>query len=219
MARRPLTEAEKERNRTNLAKAREARTRKNAAPEPAAGPDGQNLALPAATKEPREAAVERRRRLIGDLDLETQALFSDAELAEIEATERKKAIEERKARALKDARGLARQYARIENDLIPADVLRDDAERQRLNEPVTFRVSVPMEGNGGTPGLKVNGFIYRHGSVHTRPRHVFESLRRTFYLAHLNEVMFSALNQDKPGNSAREVTARTIPQFEVMNAA
>jgi hypothetical protein len=138
-------------------------------------------------------------------------------LAEIEADEQKKAQDARVAQALKDVRSVVRQEALILNDMIPAAQLRSEAEKRRMNEPVTFEVRVPLGGAGhrGQAGIRVNGFLYQHGQRYTRPRHVFESLREMHYRVHLAEVQFSTLNQDEPGNSAKEVLGRTIPRFEV----
>ena len=166
-----------------------------------------------------EVAAARRRRLLADLDPEIAALVSDEQLAQIEAEERAKAKATRVAQALKDARAVAHQQALIENDLIPADRLRSEAEKRRMMEPVTFEVHVPSGGAGdprlAPAGFTVDGFRYQNGRRYTRPRHVFDSLQETHYRVHLAEVRFSTLNQQEKGNSAPEVLARTIPRFEV----
>lgn len=225
-----LTEEQKQKRRDNLAKARAARkSRATAAPSgDADGADGALLSASVAEldqflAEARpvldDAAAERRRRLLADLDPEIAALVSDEQLAQIEAEERAKAKATRVAQALKDARAVAHQQALIENDLIPADRLRSEAEKRRMMEPVTFEVHVPSGGAGdprrAPAGFTVDGFRYQNGRRYTRPRHIFESLQEMHYRVHLAEVRFSTLNQQEKGNSAPEVLARTIPRFEV----
>lgn len=157
----------------------------------------------------------RRRRLLADLPADVAALISDEELRTIEAEETKKALDEQRRQALNDVRALARQHARIEHDLVPASVLRSDEERQRLAEPVTFRVNLP-EG-GGAPGFRIDGFMFQNGRVYTRPRAVYESLLSTHYQAHLWEARFSLLNQTDRGKSAPEVLTKRPPAFEVVS--
>ena len=215
MAKRELTPEQKERARANLAAAREAKMAKMAAADEGA------LAAPAAVDEPEVAepvesvAAERRRRLLADLPAEIAALVSDDELAAIEAEETQKALAEQKKQALSDVRSMARQYARIEHDLIPSDVLRSEEERKRLAEPVRIRVNLP-EG-GGAQGFRIDGRLLRQGMEYTVSRAVFESLQSTFYRMHLSEVEFSTLDQQKRGNTAREVLSRRRPSLEVMN--
>ena len=168
-----------------------------------------------------EPLDERRARLLEGIPSDIATLITDAELDQIEAEERERAEAERKKKALGLVREQLRQKARVENDLIDASVLLSESERKRLAEPVTFKITVPGDGAGhnGQSGFRVDGFMYQNGRTYTRPRAVFESLRANHYLVHLNEVQFRTLDQHKEGNSAREVLARTIPQFEVTNAA
>lgn len=167
------------------------------------------------------AAAERRKRLLGDLDAETAALFTDDDLIKIEAEEQAKAKAEQKKQALATIRATAKQIAQVEHDLISASVLRSDDDRRRLAEPVTFRVRLPGDGAGhrGQNGLRVDGFLYQDGREYTRPRAIFESLQANHYRAWLSEYQFRFLDQHKPGNSAAARLAETLPQFEVKNAA
>ncbi len=168
-----------------------------------------------------EEAAARRQRLLGDLDPETAALYTDAELAEIEREENEKALAARKKQGLQDIRATARQLARVENDLIPADTLRSEAEVKRLSEPVKFRVMLPGDGAGhrGRNGFRVDGYLFQVGREYTRSRAVFESLLSNHWRAWLNEVTFKTLDQHKAGNSAVEILNQTLPRFEVANAA
>jgi hypothetical protein len=171
-----------------------------------------------------DIAAERRRRLLGDdIDPETAALITDEELAEIEAEEAKKAKGEQKKQALADVRSIARQRARVEHQLISADVLRSEAEKERMNEPVRFKMQIPLDGSGdpsrGQAGIRVDGRLFRHGHTYTEPRHVFESIQHNVYRAWLDQFAFSTLNQNNPGNSAREVVDRVAPRLEILNAA
>ena len=182
--------------------------------------DEELLRQPVAAIDP-EAAAARRHRLLGDLDAETAALFTDEELEKIEVEERAKALAEQKKQAMADVRAVARQRARVEHDLIAPSVLRSEAERRRLAEPVTFRVSLPGDGAGhtGQNGFRVDGRLYQDGQTYTEPRAIFESLLSNHYRARLNEVQFKTLDQHKAGGSAREVLAQTLPSFEVNRAA
>lgn len=164
-----------------------------------------------------DVRAERRRRLLADVPAETAALITDEELEKIDREETERALAEQKKQALADVRSIARQYARIEHDLVPADVMRSEEERKRLAEKVRIRVDLP-EG-GGALGFRIDGRLLRNGQEYTVTRAEFESLNYTFYRAHLSEVQFSTLDQHKRGNSANEVLSRRRPQLEVRDAA
>lgn len=175
-------------------------------------------------------ADTRRARLLRGVDPEIAALISDDELAEIEAEEQRKASEAKKASALKLVRAHMAQQAKADAGLIPASVLLSEAERRRQNEPVTFRINMPMHGGrlagtGATWGMRINGEEFQHGMTYTRPRHIFDSLREMHYRAHLAHVQFSDLNQDKvyrPGDDARGISPAQLllgnapPVFEMV---
>ncbi len=160
---------------------------------------------------------ERRLRLLEGIDPAIADLISDAELDDIEAEERGKAEAERKKRALASVRESLRQKARVENDLIAADVLLSDEEKRRRAEPVTFKIDLPDEGSGhrGRNGMRVDGFLYQQGQTYTRPRAVAESLRSNHYQTWMSEIRFSTLNQSKRGKTAVEIAGHLIPPFEV----
>ena len=166
-----------------------------------------------------EERAARRARMLAETDAETAALFTDDELEKIEREEREKALADRKKQAMRNIRATAQHLARVENDLIPADTLRSDADWKRLNEPVTFRVDLPGDGAGhrGQNGVRLDGVLYQHGRVYTRPRAVFEAVREIMYRARINELRFRTLDQHKPGNSATEILALSAPQYEVAN--
>lgn len=160
-----------------------------------------------------DEATERRRRLLADVDPETAELFTDEELAAIEAAEEKKANDERKSLARKDIAARAKMLAQVKNLTLPPSVLRDDDLARYLNEEVTDRLDLPPGSMPpGKEGISVNGFMYQNGRTYTRPRHVWQSLWRTQYDLTLRELMFELNNQDKPGRSAREVLHRTVGQ-------
>src|SRR5215472_7087006 len=160
------------------------------------------------------AAAERRRRLLPNLDPALAARITDEQLEEIELKAKQRAEDTLLKQALDEARETAAQHARVAAGLIPAEVLRTEAELKRMNEPIRFIVDVPLGSMPeGKEGIVVNGFMYRNGVEYTRPRHVYDSLARTMYLAHLSELMFELNNQDKPGRSAKEVLARTMPRI------
>ena len=162
-----------------------------------------------------EAREARRRRLLAGLPPETAALISDDDLLAIEREETDKALAEKKKKGLKDARAMARQYALIEHDLLSPETLRDEETYKRLNEKVKIRVNLP-EG-GGALGFRVDGDLIRNGEERVVTRAQYESLLDTFYRLHLNEVMFSELNQGRRGNTARDILDRRRPQLEVVN--
>lgn len=180
-------------------------------------PDDDREPEPVAITEPADIDA-RRARLLEGIDPDIAALISDAELDKIEAEEQQKAEAERKKQALATVRDQMRQRARVDHDLIHADVLRSDAEKKRLAEPVKFKVTLPSEGAGhtGRNGFRVDGRLFQAGFTYTEPRAVFESLQANHYRTWLAEVGFKTLDQHKPGQSAREILGQTIPQFEVM---
>jgi hypothetical protein len=158
-----------------------------------------------------DAAAERRRRLLGDIPEEEAALFSDEELLEIDNKAKEKAQANRKARARKDIEALARMHAEVENQILPASVLRDDDLAKYMNEEISDRLDLPPGSMPpGKEGITINGFMYQNGRTYTRPRHVWMSLKETQYRLALSELMFELNNQDKPGRSAREVLHRTV---------
>jgi hypothetical protein len=213
MAKREWTEEQKQALREKMiaGKAAAAAKREAKAAEAEAAP-----AAPSPAADP-EASAARRRRLLADVPAEMAALITDAELAEIERDEAEKALAEQRKKALTDIRAMARQYARIEHDLVPASVLRSEDERRRLAEPVKILVNMP-EG-GGALGFRVDGRLLQNGEIVTVSRAVYESLAYTHYKAHLNEVTFSTLDQHKPRNSAAEVLSRRRPTLEILDAA
>lgn len=228
MAKKELTPEQKELLRANLEKARAARAQNRAASLAEADREAQAILDGEPRREPAsepavsvavpDAAAARRRRLLGDLDAETAALFTDAELEAIEREERDRARLEQKRKALADVRAVARQRAQIEHDLVSADTLRSEEERRRLAEEVEFVVHVPDGGAGeGQTGIRIDGFIFQEGRRYRRPRAVFESLQEVHYRAWLNEIRFRTLDQHKRGHSAEEIVARTAPRFEAVN--
>ncbi len=166
---------------------------------------------------PLEEGGARRQRLLEGIDPAIADLISDAELDEIEAEERQKAEAERKKRALTSVRETLRQKARVENDLIAADVLLSDEEKKRRSKPVKIRINLPANGDParGANGFRVNGVLYQQGTVRTVPLAVAESLAEQHYRTWLAEIKFTTLDQHKAGNSAVELAGQKIPQFYV----
>lgn len=209
---RELTEEQRAALRERLAKARAARKSR---------PTDEEILMSKTVAElnetPPSVAAERRARMLKGIDPEVAAQISDDRLAKIEEEERKVAEEERVAKALALIREGERKKARAENDLIPPEQLRSEAEKVFLNEPVTFKVTLPDSGagRGERAGFRVNGFLYEIGATYTRPRHVFISLHANHYGAWLSEVKFRTLDQHKPGMDARSIVGNHIPAFEV----
>jgi hypothetical protein len=166
--------------------------------------------------------AERRVRLLAGIPADVAALITDEELDKIEREERAKAETERKKLALKMVREELSQRARVEQNLIPASVLRSEEEQRRLGESVRFRIGVPEEGAGhrGQAGFRVDGFHYQNGQIYERPRAVFESLQANNYRTHLNELTFSTLDQHKKGGpaitGAQAVLAQHPLVFEIL---
>lgn len=164
-------------------------------------------------------AQVRRERLLQGLPADVAALITDDELDAIEKEERERAREERKDKALDAVRKNLRLRARVDADLIGAKALAKSADKKRLDERVDFRFELP-EGGDTLNGFRVDGHIFHNGVWHRDyPRAVAESLQANFYRTHLNEVRFSALNQDKKGRSAVELLAKNPPLFEIRDAA
>lgn len=216
MARKPLTEEQRQYLREQLARGRATAAANRAAKKagltaPPAPDEDANLAPPPA------AAAPRRDRLLEGIDPAIADLITDAELDEIERREREAAAAARKKKALDAVQAQVRHRMRVEHDLIAADTLRSEAERRRLMEPVRFRVRLPSSGAGDarTAGFMVDGRLFQEGQVYTEPRAVFESLRDIHYRAWKSELMFRTLDQHKPGNSAAELVGQVAPVFEV----
>lgn len=221
-----LTPEEKQRRLDNLARARKIAADNRAAgrvaksapsPDPAAEEEIEEEEIEEVAPQP-DAAAARRRRLLGDVDPEVAALFTDAELETIEREERETALAKQRKQALADVRAKARQNAEVEHDLIPANVLRDASERKRLTEPVRVKITLPNGGSGepGKAGIRIDGRLFQMGREYTVTRAVAETMRDMHYKAWLNETRFRTLDQHKAGNSAAEVLAHTLPQFEVV---
>lgn len=216
MPKRQLTEEQRQRARDNLARGRETRAaNKAAAAEATAEPDPSDD-VPETPIQP--IADDRRERLLQGIDPAIASLISDDELDVIEREEQERAAADRKKQALADVRSQMRQRARVENDLISADVLRSDDEKRRLAELVRFKITLPREGAGGRGayGFRVDGRLYQQGAIYTESRAVFESLQSNFYGAWKSEYQFKTLDQHKPGQSATESLGNTIPRFEVV---
>jgi hypothetical protein len=158
--------------------------------------------------------AERRRRLTGDLPADLAVLITDGELEKIETEEIEKAIAAKKRQALADVRALASAEAKIEHGLIPADVLRDEAEKARLAEKIRVKINLPR--GGGALGLRTDGRLFRHGQAYTVTRAEFESMHPTVHKMWLHEIRFRTLDQNEPGRSAIDQITASPPQFEVL---
>ncbi len=172
---------------------------------------------------PQTDIARLREQYLQGIDPEVAGLITDDELLEIVAQEDKRAADERKKLALADIRAMAKQRARVGQNLIPASELRSEAEAARLNEMVTFRVNLPR--GGGAKGFRIDGRMYQNGLVYTETRAVFESLREIHARAHIQEIQFLTLNQpeiqkemggEANMSAAQILYARNPPPFEVL---
>lgn len=136
----------------------------------------------------------RRRELLQGIPDDIAAAITDDELEQIETKVRAKAAAERKKQALADIEHAMSMRARAAEGLIPAAMLRSEAEEARRQELVTFMVNLP---EGGGLGLRVDGRMFYHGSTYTEPRHVADSLHEMIYRAHRAEIEFSDLRQNR----------------------
>jgi len=159
-----------------------------------------------------EVAAWRAEKLEG-IDPAVAELITDAELEEIEREEREVAQAQRKKKALASVREAMKQKARVENNLVSANVLLSDAEKKRRNAQTTFRINLPR--GGGALGLRVDGFLYQQGTTYTRPVAVAESLANQHYRVWLEEIKLTTLDQHKRGNSAVELAGQKIPPFYI----
>lgn len=166
--------------------------------------------------EPGESLDERRRRLLGDVPPDLAARITEAQLDKLEA-DKKRIEEEEQERAsaevlknvLADIREDAKMRARASAGLISQEVIRTEAELKYMNEEIEFRIDVPLGGMPlGKEGITVNGFLFQYGQIYKRPRHVFASLHETMARAHMAELKFSRMNQDKPGMEAAAIFAQ-----------
>lgn len=221
----PLSDEQKARMREGRRLAREKRAQ--AAPsdeallqaplDDAFPPEEQDSVIAVLNEDAEKA--ERRRRLLGDLDAETAALFTDDDLLRIEAEEREKALALKKRQAIADVRAEARQQAEVDYGLIPADRLRSEEEKRRLSERVRIRVSLPSDGAGhlGQNGFRIDGRLYQDGHEYTVTRAQLESMQDTQFRAYLNEYRFRTLDQQQKGKSAQENLGRVVPRLEVVH--
>lgn len=164
--------------------------------------------------------AELRARYLSGLAPEIAELINDDELKKIIAEEEEKARNEKKKRALQAIRNQAQLEARVDNDLIPADQIRSEAEKRFLSQPVTFRVNMPKDV-ADSRGFRIDGFLYENNQVYTRPRHVFQSLLEMHYRVHVNNIEFRTLDQAKMVRSrymqpARIILSQSPPPFEVI---
>ena len=161
-----------------------------------------------------EIRDERRSRLTGDLPPDLAALITDDELEKIEREEIAKAIASKTKQALAEVRALASAEARIEHGLIPADVLRSEAEKSRLAAKKKIRPNLPR--GGGALGLRIDGRLFRHGQIYEVTTAEFESLHYTIYKMWLDEIRFRTLDQNERGRSAIDQITANPPQLEVL---
>ncbi len=171
-----------------------------------------------AEDDPRPAENEARRaKWTAGLPAEVADLITDAEIAEMEAAESKRAVDERKKQAIEAIRAQMRHEARVENDLIAASTLRSDAEKARLLQKGRIKINVPLNGSGnpskGSAGFRVDGRTYSNGNEYVVTRAEYESLLPNHFGQWLSELRFSTLNQ-VDGESARAILGRQIPDFE-----
>lgn len=162
-------------------------------------------------------AAARRERMLAGFDPDVAALFTDEDLAKIEAEEKQRVVNDRKKLALDDLRQRARLENQVELGLAPKERLRDEAELARMEEIVRIRINLPGGGAGhrGQHGFRVNGRLYQQGMVYEVPRSTYDSLVEMHYRAHFNEIRFATMNQTLPGNSAMEIANNVMPRLEV----
>ena len=160
-------------------------------------------------------ASERRARMTRDLDPEIAASFTDEELEKIELDSKKKAFEAKRKKALEEIMALADMEARVEQGLIPPEMLRDEATRARLAEQVKIKVNLPL--GGGALGFRVDGRLFREGETHTVSRAVYESLLEMHFRMHKAELEFSTLNASyRNGTAVSQIMTRSPPSFRVI---
>lgn len=189
-----------------------------AAPAPAPESVGEPADEPPVDEPPvDETAAARRERMLSGFDPDVAALFTDADLAKIESEERQRVAADRKKLALADIRQRVRLEEQVATGLVPASVLRDEAEEARLTETVRIRINLPGAGAGhrGQNGFRVNGRLYQQGMTYDVPRAVYDSLLEMHFRAHFNEIRVATMNQQLPGNSALEIAGRVMPRLEV----
>jgi hypothetical protein len=221
-------QAQREKLRANLAKAREEKALRARESAPAweqpfgrpidapdlPEPEGDGVTITDEGPSLEEIRSERRSRLTGDLPADLAVLITDEELEKIEREETDRAIAAKKKQALADVRALASAEARIEHGLIPADVLRTEAEKSRLAEKIKVRINLPR--GGGALGLRIDGRLFRNGLTYTVSRAEYESMHYTVYKTWLDEIRFRTLDQNERGRSAIDQMTASPPQFEVL---
>lgn len=191
MAKRELTEDQKEVLRTRLERARAAKRLKTAEAELVAVEaetkliivEGEPLAPPIEdvegeppTDEP--ATLDAFGRFLITLSAETRELLNEAELHGIFDAQIAAARTEKKAAAKKAVMARALHHARVEEGLMPQNAIEDAALRDRMQEMVRFTVDLPELGD---VGLRVDGNIYLHKGTYNLTRAQYESFREMVY--------------------------------------
>jgi hypothetical protein len=203
-ARKPLSEEQREALRQRLALGREraAANRRAAAEAPggaaASGEDGGEEYEPPRAATPSEGPSEGSgaggfAMFLARVDERTREIFSDAELRALYDENNRRAAEERKAGARKRLAEQALHVARVHQGLLPQSAQDEALRQRRMNELVTFTVSLPPTGpNGeiGDIGLRFDQQIYYAGWTYTVTRAQYDSMRDAMYRSAEGELMF-----------------------------
>lgn len=108
-----------------------------------------------------------------------------------------KAEAEKKAVAKKVAAEDALQVARMAAGLIPQSTQAEMETRRRNSELVRWTCELPPSGDQGEipdEGVRIDGKLFRHGSVHTLSRAQYDSYREIIYRASEHELTFKGQN-------------------------
>lgn len=167
-------------------------------------PDDGEPEVPPVVEPATQELDELRQRLFAGMDESIVASFTDAEIAAIIARANEEALAEKKKQALETVKQRAKTRARVEQGLVPADVLRSADEQARLDELVNWRCNLP---SGGGLGLRIDGRMFEHGGSYTTTRAVAASAFSMMYQSWLTEIRFKGL---KPVDQMRDFRSPEI---------
>lgn len=193
MAKREMTDAERQELRDRLARGRQtaAANRQRAKDEAEYDPPrivpGELVPDPDFDEVVVEEPLDEFGRFLQTLDAETRDLLGIEELRTIYADQQKKAREEKRAATKKAVAARAKHHALVAEGLLSADALTDQAWLDRMNETVRHTIDLPELGD---IGIRVDQKVFLHGHTYMLTRAEHASIISMEYQAQQQELLF-----------------------------